>query len=369
MAFYKVTDESTRKQKKAASATPNYPAVENVQESESRVIYSAFDISELTEEILFFARRNQPELHVSQMVSVSNLFYSLANPRRITEKLLLHVTHGGEEMVKKLLELTPYSHLHYLVKRAAVIDYSGREFCRISAFQYALWAMDIHMLNLMLRCLQNAAYIRGGYTVAEEIRKQLLAQYDEVMQKGINYTLEGILIQGESHFDFQPLIRAIDFFSKGYRLWDWKQREQQWVNGVGKKQLLIPAHVAQEYCRTDRALYPCPSFNEENLPRSLEFYNWRARCTESWWSKEGQTSNIGREFAMLRSTHCQIMAVGASIQRHTGLCNAGISAKHDAKALTALSQVRINDVVRLRKRLSTPLKLAEYIPDRVACYI
>ncbi|CAM3033167.1 SidC homolog [Legionella steigerwaltii] len=362
MAFHKSKEKKLKNVASAAQIDMGIQSEQNI------VVKTVLRIPELTNTILFFARRKQPESVVSQLGSVSRLFYSLTNPQRITEKLLVHTAHGCEERVKKLFELTPFSHIHYLAERGDVTDYSGREFFHISAFQYALWAMDIHMLNLMLDCLQNTAYTKGGYKIAEELRMQLLEQYDEVMQVGICYTLDGVEIKGEHHFDFQPLINAIHHFSAGFRLWNWVQRAQHWINGVGREQLRIPAHVAQEYCRQDRAFYPCPKFNEEYLPRDLEFYNWRTRAIESWWPKEGQAC-IGHDFAMLRSTHTRVMTVGAGIQQHIGLTNAGMNAQHDANALAGLSQTRIKEVACLRERLSTPLKKAKHSPVIKCSYL
>ncbi|MCW8407898.1 hypothetical protein OQJ13_02805 [Legionella sp. PATHC035] len=361
MAFHYPPKKKKRKLKKG----PGTALIDKTTQNEPHILWC---IPELTDTILFFARRKQPEPMVSSIAGVSKHFYSLTNPIRITEKLLVHTVKGGEAMVKKLCELSPFSHIHYLARPAYVKDDAGREFFHISAFQYAVWAMDIHMLNLMLDCLQNAAYIRGGYKIAEELRVQLLEQYDEVMQRGINYTLGDIEIKGEQHFDLQPLINAIHQFSAGFRIWNWQQRAEHWINRVGKEQLRIPAHIAQEYCRNDRAFYPCPKFNEEALPRDLEFYNWRKRMTESWWPAEGGAS-IGRDFAMLRSTHIRIMTVGTGLQHHIGLSNAGISAKHDAHALTVLNQTRTHDITCLRTRLSTPLKLANYDPELMKFYL
>ncbi len=88
-------------------------------------------------------------------------------------------------------------------------------------------------------------------------------------------------------FDLEPLIQALQSYVNNYdalvaahnRL-DYAARNRAtmelnsaWIQ-VGKAQRDVPAHVAQEYCRPDRAFYPCPPFNEPELPRILTFHNW-----------------------------------------------------------------------------------------------
>jgi hypothetical protein len=72
------------------------------------------------------------------------------------EKLLRLIVEGeqgqAEEMLKKdqsLLQVT-----------GTVTDLSGREFQRITAFQYALWALDWHMWTMIQKYLPMAAQVQ-----------------------------------------------------------------------------------------------------------------------------------------------------------------------------------------------------------------
>ena len=99
--------------------------------------------------------------------------------------------------------------------RGNVEDYSGRKFTNISAFQYALWAMDWNMWQSMLDALPQAVNDGYPYHEAEEIRKTLIAQYKEVQEKGLSYLLNGVLHEPEHHFDFQPIFDALNTYYSG----------------------------------------------------------------------------------------------------------------------------------------------------------
>jgi len=90
---------------------------------------------------------------------------------RITKDLLVSVAVGREQKAEKLLSLNIY----HLVNHATIEDYSGRVFTNISPFEYAVWALDIPMINMMVNHLQDVA--TGEYEKAEMVRKIMLRQY------------------------------------------------------------------------------------------------------------------------------------------------------------------------------------------------
>ncbi len=80
-----------------------------------------------------------------------------------------------------------------------------------------------------------------------------------------------------AHFDFTPLITALQEYVNGYNAWhnafNWNEMHHTWMK-VGMAQRDVPAHVAQEYCRPDRKFFPLPSFNvDTKLTRVLELKN------------------------------------------------------------------------------------------------
>ncbi|WP_131739701.1 hypothetical protein [Legionella adelaidensis] len=89
--------------------------------------------------------------------------------RKITNQLLLAVAYGMESKeanvpvkasdagnlfkshlyAKELLQKSP----KFLLERGDVTDWAGRTFENITAFEYALWAKDFKMIEMMLHCI------------------------------------------------------------------------------------------------------------------------------------------------------------------------------------------------------------------------
>ncbi|SCY60319.1 hypothetical protein SAMN02746069_02997, partial [Legionella israelensis DSM 19235] len=62
------------------------------------------------------------------------LFQPIVNARKF-----VHLVARGEENAAKAMLKTD---IDLLLKKERITDYSGRTFDKVSAFQYALWAMD-----------------------------------------------------------------------------------------------------------------------------------------------------------------------------------------------------------------------------------
>lgn len=142
------------------------------------------------------------------------------------------------------------------------------------------------------------------------------------------------------HFDFSSLIAALRDYVDNFDTRNWDQREAAWCKNVGGAQKNVPAHVAAEYCRADRSFYPTPAFKEATLPRRLDFRNYVSGANSSWFSDTEAVSN----FAVARGA--AVLAV-AGRRAHARCCPA------DLAAITALYQVRTNELEILKDRLLT----------------
>ncbi|WP_207385702.1 hypothetical protein, partial [Legionella israelensis] len=280
------------------------------------------------------------------------LFQPILNARKF-----VHLVARGEENAAKAMLKTD---INLLLKKECVTDYSGRTFEKVSAFQYALWAMDSHMWQMMLECLQEAAN-EGNDDLAEEIRTALLAQYQEVQDKGLHYTLndkDRTRVEGEHHFNFQPLLGALATYVQHFSQWKRPQREEHWCRKVGGAQRLIPAHVAQEYCRSDRQLDKSRSFKEDDFPRELEFFNKISKKIEPWFPLS-KGHGLGINFAIFNVV---LTRKGAVPKGAVTIPEAGKNgvvrhmARHNLTALSTLCEVRTQEVAELGKLLSAPLQ-------------
>ena len=268
----------------------------------------------------------------------------------LSSQLLLNTAYGNQARVEALLSISPARRLKHLFTRGDVEDYSGRKFTHISAFQYAVWAGDSHMWKMMLNCLQKAC--EAGYSKWDVIRQKLLGQFEEVEASGVRYVLNGKEVR-ESHFDFGPLIHALKGYSKHIDDWSENELKKYWCARVGLAQRLVPAHVAQEYGRSDRSFSPRPLFQDTVLPRGLTFYNSLKMTQEAWWPADSSDNRLGVDFAIYRGgAWSEAYGIHVYLAEKARVPHCSI----DLVALTALRKVRLGDDMRdLRKMLNPPI--------------
>ena len=228
------------------------------------------------------------------------------------EKLLLHVARGEQDEAEAMLK----TNRDLAQGKGTVTDYSNRTFNNITAFQYALWALDWHMWTMITRYLP------------EEAAAEQLA---ELEKKG---TIHG------KHYDFKELLTAlkayIDQYDALYAKSNGDQLTKLWSKDVGGAQTRVPAHVANEYCRPDRSFEPTPAFKEASLPRSFN-------TDEGAWFPLAKLSygSLGVDFAVWRDCAA----------RPRGTSEWGEGARVDFSAAAELCKTRTGQYDELKASL------------------
>lgn len=199
---------------------------------------------------------NSPE----SFSGVSKNFYRLFPPQNITNALLIAVVQGNQDKVERL------PCIRALLEKGDVTDYSNRHFKQITAYQYALWALDRRMVRVIERKASQIIGLEG-----ENLKKSLLKQRAELKNSGIVYHL-GDIEHRETCYNFQALIDSYQIFSHS-----WLQRNSHvsyhaWHNLV-EQQRLMPAHVVQELCHSEFSVNKIPTFREESQVRFSSFVN------------------------------------------------------------------------------------------------
>ncbi|MCD6039215.1 MAG: hypothetical protein K0S27_615, partial [Gammaproteobacteria bacterium] len=179
------------------------------------------------------------------------------------------VAEGEQDKAEALLKENP----GLGVAAGSVTDLSKRTFKNITALQYALWALDWNMWMMLLK-----------YIPRDEAQLQAMALEENGTEHG-------------KHFDFSQLLGAYESYKQGYNGWDWNQRETHWCQQIGGAQLLLPAHVVNEYCRPDRAFYPLPDFTQIGLPRGREM---NGKTGTDFFTHEYNGGRAGDKWAMYR---------------------------------------------------------------------
>jgi len=235
---------------------------------------------ELPKELKIETAQNLSNRDLINLAQTSTYHFALFQPLLDVPKLLHDVTRGEHDVVTAMLR----QNISLIFKRGVVTDCSGREFEHISAFEYALWALDKHMWAAMIACIpQNEE--------GRKVFKQLIAQYNKVNTDGVTYKLNGKTIT-EQHFDFKSTIikelqtQVDSINAPGVKNWD--AIDKQWREGVGSAQKLFPMHIVYEYC-SDEPFYPVPKFTLQ--PKSSkQFYNWITEKDENWFSRDSKLS-------------------------------------------------------------------------------
>jgi hypothetical protein len=195
-------------------------------------------------------------------------------------------------------------------------------------------------------------YPNISFTAREyEALKEILEQHKTKDNSSIFDTSSAKALSEKLQFDFHSLITALNIYVTNYHKWGHHQKEEAWMN-VGKAQRDVPAHVAHEYCRSERSFDPLPSFNEKNLPRVLTFDNYTGTSDKYWFPLSSSSSGLGFDFALMRalrpSAHLPGMAPAA---RGPGLAGVAFA---DLAAVRHLDEVRIADLMQSRENLSRP---------------
>ncbi|CZH05220.1 TPA: F-box protein [Legionella pneumophila] len=293
--------------------------------------FELFD--ELPQELQIETAPNLSNRELVYLAQASKYHLALFKPMIDVHKLLHHVTRGEHEAVKAMLE----GDMSLIYKRGKVTDCSGRVFDNISAFEYALWALDKHMWTNMIASIPNN----------EEGRKvfaKLIAQYNKVNTDGVTYRLNGKTIT-EQHFDFEnTLIKELQTQVNSLNapgIQDWEAINKQWREGVGGAQKLLPMHVVYEYCSSE-PFYPVRKYTSQ--PKSLKkFYNSTTKKAEDWFNAD---SKLGSEFAVYRSANHWASVMSSSL-----------GSPDDLVAVKTLYQVRTQDFIDLKSQLEEQMSL------------
>lgn len=238
---------------------------------------------------------------------------------KLIPQFLDHVCKGEEAAVRKMLSLTP----QLALEKGTIVDYAGRRFENITAFQYALWALDKYMWKTIRVALTN---------------EQAAAQFTEHHEsKDLAY-----VEKNGRHFDLSPLKKAMQVTIDN--LLNDKQDSKQWIKDVGGAQALLPVHMIEEiYCQNEYLLSPIPEFDQATLKRGAFYYD-RSPIFPIQKDKE-----LGSEFALIRGG-----------DEYTSKCEdyptAGKKATIELNLadLTKLYEVRMDDYNMLKLELAGP---------------
>ncbi len=151
------------------------------------------------------------------------LAQSCHSNRNLVEKyLLLHLVMRGEkEKVKARVNKNVISR-RCLVMNAPGREWNGRFFSSISPFQYALWARDWDICNIMLDYIHHS---------------EIIEQIESLEKNGTDYG---------QYCNFDSLLCVYDTHINKYNSWTLAERSEHWVDKVMPSQEEMPLHVTRQ---------------------------------------------------------------------------------------------------------------------------
>lgn len=235
-------------------------------------------IDMLPTEVAFFIAENYLSTQdISSLTLVTQSHLTLFKPLLCIHKFIHFVMHGQIDEAQKMLK----KDISLLFKKIKATDCTGRIFLKISGFQYALWALDMHMWDMMIKVEKNL-----------EAWNILLAQYTEVAQAKVRYLLDTNEVISEQHYDFlivDALEKHANYFERPLEeITNWDEMQKQWQIEVGSAQFKAPVHIALAYSSNE------PFTKDYDVTQPPEFTD------EHWFSKAYNNNKLGKNFGMIK---------------------------------------------------------------------
>ncbi len=228
----------------------------------SRVSSSKTESTELEKmKLSNFLEHRKPRIPTIQAAKSKPAAIINVSPQAVLQ-FLHHVGYGEQAEAEAMLQKDKNLALAHGDLTDCSVEpktYRPRTWKNITGFQYAILALDYQMWTMIQK-----------YINTEEARKQIA----EITNKATLKDKEGWIIKPEDtdwpQTGWSPLIEALDIYVKNYGSWGKKQRKIHWNQQVGGTQLILAAHMINEYI-SSRPFYPCPKWQGEGeslLPRT-----------------------------------------------------------------------------------------------------
>jgi tRNA A-37 threonylcarbamoyl transferase component Bud32 len=181
------------------------------------------------------------------------------------------VVEGGQDEAEAMLKSNPTLAL----LPGDVTDLSKRTFTNITGFQYAVWALDWRMWTMIRKHLPD-----------EAAREQVQGFETGAWVKSHGVHAQQLL---------DNLVKALQLTIDLYNAKKIIECDKAWVQQVGGAQLLLPAHVINEYCSPTRSFSPVPNFRDAVILPCA-----RAVGKGEWFTATYNGGKLAEKFAVVR---------------------------------------------------------------------
>ena len=271
------------------------------------------------------ADREEQQISKSQTKAVTPILFSqclkTTHSTTTLEILLNNVAYGKQQEAEAILLQNP----ELALLSGNVIDCAGRSFEQITALQYAVWALDYHMWTMILKYIPEA----------------------EVIQQISTFNNGSWIEEHGKQTSWQNLIEALKEYVNNYNQWNMEKRTNYWIHTIGDAQLLLPAHVINEYSRSGESFDPCPDYLQSNTALTIRtgVDNWK-RVSNNY------EYILGENFSWVRGKN--INRLGLSVAVNLDQLD---QLDLDLQAITALLEARVIQAEQLISRYTLVKKM------------
>jgi len=198
-------------------------------------------------------------------------FAESCQPLHILQDVAFGKQKEVDKTLKKLQENNKSALIKLLVTKSEVTDPSGKKFLPLTPFQYAVWALDRYMWEMLLQ-----------YLPKDCAAHQLQALEEKGVEYTVSYDNKKTHIKSEKNFNHVPLMTALQNINTNV---SYKRIENSWCR-LGLEQKKVPMHVVNEYCNK-RYSFENRTFKEKKLSRKSHVgtsYAWRVWGNMYWYA-------------------------------------------------------------------------------------
>lgn len=246
---------------------------------------------------------------------------------RLVNQLLQYVVQGeqfkAEAVVKKNSAL--------MFEKAKVTDYSGRTFPSISAWEYALWAYDQPMWEMLQK------HFSGDQ------KKKALEQMEMLEQNGVSYTFRDFVTKNQTEIQAEPHHNLVLLRVLLKQCMVSQKNIKNLTLQVGAAQRMLPVSVVKMYCHYGRASLA----SVVCLPRPHRTLYYGKDGTSPFTDWFPLAEGLGTKFALVRGLGSAAPQPVESIS--------SIFAEFDHRRLQYWSVERMSSLTELKESLEASL--------------
>jgi len=217
----------------------------------------------------FFIQMKDPLIRQLDLKATSRLsatctsLYGLFKYDVLIKKLLHFTVLGRLDQVENILKVHP----ELALKRATITDLSDRTFYNITGLQYAAWALDIEMCELILKNVDNASA-----SVAD-------TQLSELEKNPWGHG---------AYYDISPLVKKTQGYLNNYNGWDYDKCCQYWQKEVGGEQRKCPAWLIYAWCEAGYDV----AWVKKDL-KNIKVVRQYEKEHLKWWFEQAYNGGLG----------------------------------------------------------------------------